>query len=240
MSIGKIYDSFDEAIADIPDGATVMIGGFGSVGGTPSSLIQALYDRGVKNLTIISNSGGHGDLTRIFLPPNGYIDPGILYEKRQVRKVICSAPVIHGYPPTPCAKAVMDGEVELEIVPQGTLAERIKAGGSGIGAFYTPTGVGTLLEAGKEKRVIEGREMLLETALSADYALIQAHKSDRMGNLVYRGTCRNLNPLMAAAAKVTIAEVDQIVETGELDPEVVVTPGIFVHRVVAKQGGRAQ
>lgn len=240
MSKGKIYDSYAEAVADIPDGSTIMIGGFGSVGGTPSNLIVALRDQGAKDLTLVSNSGGHGELTRIFLPPNGYIDHGILYQKHQVRKIICSAPVLHGYPPTPCAQAVMDGETELEIVPQGTLAERIRAGGSGIGAFYTPTGVGTLLEKGKEKRVINGKEMLLETALTADYALIQAHRADRMGNLVYRGTCRNQNPLMATAARVTIVEVECVVEPGALDPETIITPGIFVHRIVGKRGGQAR
>ncbi len=228
----KIFGSFREAVSDIPDGAVIMIDGFGGPGGCPQNLILALKEHGAKDLTIIGNTVGLGPA---FGSPGGkpYVDANVLVENGQVKKAIASFP----FPATsavysPFEKLYREGKVELELVPQGTLAERIRAGGVGIGAFYTPTGVGTIVEKGKEKRVIDGREMLLEYALKADYALIRAYKADKMGNLIYKGTSRSFNPLMAMAARITIVEVDEIVEVGELDPEVIVTPCIFVDRIV--------
>ncbi|MFC2035710.1 CoA transferase subunit A [Chloroflexota bacterium] len=225
--INKEYSSFETAVADIPDGAVIMMGNFAGPGGFPLNLCRALRDKAAKNLTIIANTAGGTGLTLDF------DDHRILFESKQVKKVIAAFPfsVSSAYP-SPCERQILVGEVELEIVPQGTLAERIRAGGYGIGAFYTPTGVGTVVERGKEKKVIDGKEMLLEFALRADYALIRGYKADRLGNLIYRGTARQFNPLMATAARVTIVEVDEIVKVGELEPEVIVTPGIFVQRIV--------
>ena len=225
--INKIYNSFEAAVADVPDGAVIMIGNFAGPGGLPLNLVVALRDKGVKNLTIIDNTAGGIGLTLDF------DDHKILFENKQVKKAIASFPCSTSPAnPTPCEKQILAGEVELELVPQGTLAERIRAAAYGIGAFYTPTGVGTIVEKGKEKRVINGKEMLLEYALKADYAFVRAYKADKMGNLVYRGTARQFNPVMAAAARVTIAEVNEIVKIGELAPEVIVTPAIFVQRIV--------
>ena len=205
----------------------IMVGGFGGPGGFPYFLVKALRDQGAKGLTIISNNAGGTSLTLDF------DDLKILFEKRQVRKMIASFPFSPSASrPSPAEKQILDGRVELELVPQGTLAERIRAGGAGIPGFYTPTGVGTIIEKGKEKKKFNGRIYLLERALKADYALIRAYKADKMGNLVYRGTARNFNPVMATAAAITIAEVDEIVEVGELDPEDIQTPGIFVKRIV--------
>jgi 3-oxoadipate CoA-transferase alpha subunit len=231
----KVFSTVGEAVADIPDGASVMIGGFGHAADRPQNLIKALRDHGAKNLTIIGNSAGAaGRLGIGSLGGVPFIDEEILVENRQVRKAICSVPAsLVMSKPGAFEKQYLAREVELEYVPQGTLAERIRAGGAGVGAFYTPTGIGTLIEQGKEKRIIDGREMLLEFALRADYALIKAYRSDTMGNLVYRGIMRSFNAIMATAAKVTIVEVDEVVDAGGLDPEVVVTPGIFVDRVVA-------
>jgi 3-oxoadipate CoA-transferase alpha subunit len=235
----KIFGSYREAVADIPDSAAIMIGGFGHAADRPQNLIKALRDQGAKNLTIIGNSAGAaGRLGIGSLGGVPFIDEEILVENRQVRKAICSVPAsLVMSKPGAFEKQYLAREVELEYAPQGTLAERIRAGGAGLGAFYTPTGVGTLIEEGKEKRVIDGREMLMEYALRADYALIKAYRADTMGNLVYRGIMRSFNAIMAMAAKVTIVEVDQVVAAGELDPEVVITPGIFVHRIVASGGG---
>ena len=212
-----------------------MIGGFGHAADRPQNLIKALRDHGAKNLTIIGNSAGAaGRLGIGSLGGVPFIDEEILVENRQVRKAICSVPAsLVMSKPGAFEKQYLAREVELEYVPQGTLAERIRAGGAGVGAFYTPTGIGTLIEQGKEKRIIDGREMLLEFALRADYALIKAYRADTMGNLIYRGIMRSFNAIMATAAKVTIAEVEEVVDAGGLDPEVVVTPGIFVDRVVA-------
>jgi len=232
--IDKVLASFREAVADIPDGATIMIGGFGHAVDKPQNLIRALRDQGAKNLTMIVNGAGvSGKLGIGDLRGKPFIDEDILLENRQIRKAICSVPasLVMSKPGT-FEKQYLAGEAELEYVPQGTLAERIRAGGAGLGGFYTPTGVGTLVEKGKEKRVIDGREMLLEFGLRADFALIRAHKADRMGNLVYRGIMRSFNAVMATAAKVTIVEAEQVIETGEIDPESVVTPGIFVDRIV--------
>src|SRR4030043_1765262 len=195
MAINKIYETFDKAVADIPDGATVLIGNFAGPGGTPYFLIHALARQGAKNLTIVANTaGGIG-------PPLDYDDHKGLFENGQVKKVIASFPFsTSASRPSPAEKQILAGKGELEIVPQGTLAERIKAAGSGIPAFYTPTGVGTVIEEGKEKRYFDGRPCLLEYALNADYAFVRAYKADRMGNLVFRGTQRQFNPIMAMAA----------------------------------------
>ncbi len=230
----KIFAGFPDAVADIPDGAVIMIGGFGHAADKPQNLLAALRDRGSKNLTLIANGvGAAGKLGIGSLGGKPFVDEEILVENRQVRKAICSVPAsLVISKPNAFEKQYSAGEVELEYVPQGTLAERIRAGGAGLGAFYTPTGVGTLVEDGKEKRRIDGKEMLLEFALHADYALIKAWRADTMGNLIYRGIMRSFNAVMAMAAKVTIAEVEQIVQAGDLDPETVVTPGIFVDRIV--------
>lgn len=219
--MNKVVSSPEEAVADIPDGSTIMFGGFGMTG-IPFTLLQALYKKGTKNITAISNSPG-GRLEDL--------DLSILFRHGQIKKVIASYPVYAGKVNL-FEQQYLKGEVELEMVPQGTFAERIRAGGAGIAGFYTPTGVGTIVAEGKEKRTFDGEEYLLELALKADFALIKAHKADSRGNLTYHMTARNFNPLMAMAAKVTIAEVDEIVEVGELDPEVIVTPGIFVDRIV--------
>ncbi|MCS5498222.1 3-oxoacid CoA-transferase subunit A [Cnuibacter physcomitrellae] len=217
--INKVVDRTLEAVADVEDGSTVMIGGFG-LAGHPVALIDAMLEQGASGLTIVSNNAGNGDTGLAALLRAG-----------RVRKVICSFPrqsdswVFDGL--------YRAGELELELVPQGNLAERIRAAGAGIGAFYTPTGVGTLVAEGKEERTIDGRDYMLEYPLHADYALISALEGDRWGNLRYRKTARNFGPIMAAAARTTIAQVDQIVELGAIDPETVVTPGLFVDRLVA-------
>jgi 3-oxoadipate CoA-transferase alpha subunit len=233
MAINKVYSNCDRAVADIFDGAVIMIGGFGSFGGLPIHLIVALARQGARNLTVIANQGGVGFELSKKIKPEGYEDIGALYAKGQVKKFIGSVPALGGMPPTsPVETFHREGKVEIEMVPQGTLAERIRAGAGGLGGFYTPTGVGTPVEKGKEKKVINGKEYLLELPLTADFALIKAHKADVLGNLVYRGTARCFNPVMAMAAKTTIVEVDQLVQPGELDPESVGTPHLFVSRVV--------
>src|SRR5262245_33195781 len=208
------------AVANIPDDASILLGGFGVLQGWPHELLFALRERGVKNLTIICNSPGFGPYS-----------PQILAENGQIKKLIASFGG-YAYRQTPLSKQIGREEVEFEMVPQGTLVERVRAGGAGIPAFFTPTGVGTAVEEGKEKRVFNGREYLLETALRADFAFIRAHKADMYGNLVYRCSARNFNPPFATAANVTVAEVDEIVGPGTLDPEAIVTPGIFIHRLV--------
>lgn len=219
----KLLLNATAAVADIPDGASILLGGFGVLQGWPHELLFALRKRGVKNLTLICNSPGFGPFS-----------PQILAENRQIKKLIASFGG-YSYRVTPLSEQIGRGEVEFEMVPQGTLVERIRAGGAGIPAFFTPTGVGTVVEEGKEKRVFNGREHLLEIALRADFAFIRAHRADADGNLVYRRTARNFNPPFATAANVTIAEVDEIVEPGQLDPEAVATPGIFVHRLVCRE-----
>ena len=215
--INKIVTKTEEVVVDIKDGATVMLGGFGHTG-APFNLVQALLDQGARQLTVICNS----------------ISPvAPLVENRRIRKLIASFPMWVVRSQTNLLdEQYVAGEIVIEMVPQGTLAERIRAGGAGVAAFYTPTGVGTILGEGKEKRVIDGKEYLLEWALKEDVALIKAYKGDRMGNLVYHTTARNYNPIMATAAKLTIAEVEEIVDVGQLDPETIVTPGIFVDRVI--------
>jgi 3-oxoacid CoA-transferase A subunit len=225
--INKVLETFEEAVQDVPDGAVIMVGNFAGPGGTPFYLIQALRRQGAKNLTIVANTAGGIGLTL------DYDDHRILFENKQVKKVIASFPFsTSASRPSVAEKQILSGEVELEIVPQGTLSERIRAGGAGIPAFYTPTGAGTVIEKGKEVKVFDNRPCLLERALKADYAFVRAFKADLMGNLVYRGTQRQFNPIMAIAARTTIAEVDRIVDAGELDPESVITPGIYVKRIV--------
>jgi 3-oxoadipate CoA-transferase alpha subunit len=211
-----------------------MIGGFGHAADKPQNLIRALAEHGARELTMIVNGAGvSGSLGIGALGGKPFIDEEILLKNRQIKKAICSVPAsLVMSKPGVFEKQYLAGEAELEYVPQGTLAERIRAGGAGIGAFYTPTGVGTLVEAGKEKRMVDGREMLLEFGLKADYALVRAYRADTMGNLLYRGIMRSFNAVMAKAAKITIAEVDEIVEAGDIDPEIVVTQGIFVDRLV--------
>ena len=233
MPVNKIAASFPEAVAGISDGATIMIGGFGGPGGMPSHLILALRDLGPRNLTIISNTAG--------LPGFGAksgeetLNMSILFENGQVSKVVATFPVPRSASvDTPFQQRLRAGEVELEVVPQGTFVERIRAGGSGIPAFYTPTGAGTLLAEGKEEREIGGRRCVLEYAMRADYAFIRAHRADPWGNLTYSGTSRSFNPAMATAADVTIAEVDEIVELGALDPECIVTQGVYVDRIARR------
>ena len=216
--IDKIVPSLQQAVADIRDGATVMISGFGTAG-IPGELIDALIAQGARDLTVVNNNAGNGDA-----------GVAALLAARRVRKIICSFPrqvdswVFDGL--------YRAGEIELELVPQGNLAERIRAAGAGIGAFFTPTGYGTLLAEGKETREIGGKHYVLEYPIHADYALVKADRGDRWGNLVYRKTARNFGPIMATAAKCTIVQVRETVELGALDPEAIVTPGIFVHRVV--------
>jgi 3-oxoadipate CoA-transferase alpha subunit len=233
MPLNKIFKTCDEAVADVFDGATVMVGGFGSYGGLPINLIVALANQGARNLTVIANMGGVGfELTKR-IKPGGYQDLAMLFENGQVKKFIGSVPALGGMPPTsPLERLHNAGKLEVEMVPQGTLAERIRCAAGGIGGFYTPVGLGTVVEEGKEKKVLAGREYLLELPLGADFALIKAHKADRLGNLVYRRTARCFNPVMAMAARVTIVEVDQLVPTGEIDPEVIVTPHVYVKRIV--------
>ena len=227
MAVNKVLEIFDEAVRDVPNGAVILLGNFAGPGGFPYFLVKALRKQGAKELTLVANTAGGIGLTLDF------DDHRILFENDQVKKVIASFPFsTSASRPSPAEKQILAGKVELEIVPQGTLAERIKAAGSGIPAFYTPTGVGTVIEEGKEKRYFDGRPCLLEYALKADYAFVRAYKADRMGNLIFRGTQRQFNPMMAMAARITIAEVDEIVENGEIDPNAVVVPGVFVKRIV--------
>ncbi len=233
MTTSKRYQTCREAVADIPDGATVMIGGFGSFGGLPTHLIVALAEQGARSLTVIANMGGVGYELSGRIKPGGYRDAGVLFEGGQVKKFIGSVPALGGMPPTsPLELACNAGTLELETVPQGTLAERIRCGGGGLGGFYTPVGAGTVVAEGKETKVINGKDYILELPLTADYALVKASKADELGNLVYRGTARCFNPVMAAAARVTIVEVDEVVPAGGLDPEAVVTPHVYVDRIV--------
>jgi 3-oxoacid CoA-transferase A subunit len=241
--INKIVGSFDEAVADMVDGSTLLVGGFAGAGESASYLIAAVARKGVKDLTLVSNIGGWGpnliEVVRqrmaviLEIPPDFY-EPGLLVGRGQVKKSITTYPAAPGRFYTPLELKVMQGEIELELTSQGTLSERIRAGKGGIAAFYTPVGVGTVVEEGKEVREFNGRKYLLEYALKGDFSLIRAHKADRYGNLVYWGTMRTFNAVMAGASTVTIAEVDEVVELGELDAECIVTPGVYVQRVVVR------
>jgi 3-oxoacid CoA-transferase A subunit len=232
----KVQASGREAIADLPDGAVVMIDGFGGPGGMPHYLLVSLRDHGARDLTIISNTAGIARVINFGTPPGKMvIDHSLLIENHQVKKAIASYPVSPSASrPSAFELAYRRGEVELELVPQGTLAERLRAGGAGVAAFYTPTGAGTRIAEGKESRVIDGREYVLELGLRADFCLIRGHRADTLGNVVYRGTSRNFNSVMAPAADITVVEVDEIVEPGQLDPEAIVTPGVYVNRVVRR------
>jgi 3-oxoacid CoA-transferase subunit A len=214
--MNKVLATAAEAVALVPDGATIMMGGFG-VCGLPENLIDALHDRGTRDLTLISNNAG--------LDGFGI---GRMLVARQVRKMISS----YVGENKEFERQFLSGEIEVQLVPQGTLAERIRAGGAGIGGFFTPTGYGTLTAEGKETRVIDGKPYVLEAPLHADFAFVRAWKGDSDGNLVYRKTARNFNPVMATAARVTIAEVEHLVKPGEIDPDHVVTPGIFVKHIL--------
>ncbi len=216
--INKTCASVAEAVADIPDGATVMVGGFGA-SGSPIELLHALIDHGAKDLTVVNNNTGNGEVGLAALIGNG-----------QVRKMICSFPRSSQSKVFP--KLYRAGEIELEIVPQGTLAERIRSAGAGIPAFYTPTSVGTVLAEGKEQREFDGRSYVMEPWLKADFALIKCETADAVGNLTYNKTARNFSPLMCMAAKTTIVQTRKLLARGEIDPEHVITPGIFVNRIV--------
>ena len=218
--MNKVLSSAEAAVALVPDGATVMMGGFGLCG-IPENLILALRARGTGGLTVISNNAGIDDF-----------GAGILLRSRQVRKMVST----YVGENKEFERQYLSGELEVDLVPQGTFAERIRAGGAGIGGFFTPTGYGTLVAEGKETRIIDGKAYVLESPLHADFAFVKAWKGDRLGNLVYRKTARNFNPVMATAATVTIAEVEHLVEVGEIDPEHVVTPGIYVRHII--QGAR--
>lgn len=221
----SVHSDAAAAVSGVTQGATVLIGGFGTAG-QPIELIEALVRCGVGELVVVNNNAGNGDCGLAALLAAG-----------QVRKIICSFP-------RQSDSYVFDelygaGKIELELVPQGTLAERLRAAGAGIGAFFTPSGVGTPLADGKERRVIDGRDYILEHPLRGDFALIKAHRADQAGNLIYRKTARNFGPVMAAAATLTVAQVDELVPVGGLDPEAIVTPGIYVDRLLAPPGGPA-
>ena len=212
----KVLPSAHQAAALVPDGASILMGGFGLCG-IPENLIHALHAHGTRDLTVISNNAGVDD-----------VGIGMLLRSRQVRAMIAT----YVGENKEFERQFLSGELEVSLVPQGTFAERIRAGGAGIGGFFTPTGHGTLVAEGKESRLIEGRAYVLEQPLTADFAFVRAWKGDRLGNLVYRRTARNFNPVMATAGRITIAEVEHLVEPGEIDPDHVVTPGIFVKHVI--------
>src|SRR5512141_1667684 len=214
--INKVVGSAAEALRDVRDGATLVVGGFGLCG-IPENLIQALVDRGVKNLTCVSNNAGVDDWGL-----------GLLLQTKQIRKMVSS----YVGENAEFERQYLAGELAVEFCPQGTLAERMRAGGAGIAGFYTPTGAGTIVAEGKETKVFDGREYVLERGLVGDFALVAAWKADRLGNLVYRKTARNFNPMAATAGKITIAEVEELVPAGGIDPDEVDTPGVYVHRVV--------
>ena len=214
--MNKVLSSADEAVARIPDGAAIMMGGFGLCG-IPENLIKALHARGTKGLTVVSNNAGVDDF-----------GVGVLLRSRQVAKMIAT----YVGENKEFERQFLNGELEVELVPQGTFSERIRAAGAGIAGFFTPTAYGTLAAQGKETRVIDGRPYVLETPIRADFAFVRAQTGDRLGNLAYHRTARNFNPVMATAARVTIAEVEHLVDPGQIDPDHVVTPGIFVRHVI--------
>jgi 3-oxoacid CoA-transferase A subunit len=214
--VNKVLESAETAVAVIPDGAVIMMGGFGLCG-IPENLIKALHARGTKGLTIISNNAGIDDF-----------GIGVLLRSRQVKKMVST----YVGENKEFERQFLSGEIEVELVPQGTFAERIRAAGAGVGGFFTPTAFGTLAAEGKETRMIDGKPHVLERPLHADFAFVRARRGDRLGNLVYHRTARNFNPVMATAARVTIAEVEELVEPGQIDPDHVVTPGIFVRHVI--------
>ena len=214
--MNKVVGSAAEAVSDVPDGATIMMGGFGLCG-IPENLIAALREKGVKDLTVMSNNAGVDDF-----------GIGLLLQTRQVKKMVSTYVGENKL----FERLVLSGELEIELVPQGTFAERVRAGGAGIGGFYTPTGFGTLIAEGKETREIDGKMYVLESPLKADFALVKAWKGDNWGNLVYRKTARNFNPMMATAGVTTIAEVEELVDRKDLNPDSIHTPGIYVQRIL--------
>jgi|SRR5213593_2915517 len=214
--MNKVLRNADEAVAMIPDGASIMVGGFGLCG-VPEHLIKALHARGARHLTIISNNAGVDEYGL-----------GVLLKSRQIRKMVAT----YVGENKEFERQALSGEIEVELVPQGTFVERIRAGGAGIGGFFTPTGYGTLVAEGKETRIIDGNAYVLEMPLRADFAFVKAYRGDRVGNLVYRKTARNFNPVMATAAKITIAEVEHLVDPGEIEPDTVITPGIYVKHIL--------
>ena len=213
--MNKVLPSAEAAVAMVPDGASILMGGFGLCG-IPENLIQALHARGTRDLTIISNNAGVDDF-----------GIGILLKSHQVRKMIST----YVGENKEFERQYLSGELQVELVPQGTFSERIRAGGAGIGGFFTPTAYGTIVAEGKETRLIDGKHYVLESPIRADFAFVRAWKGDRVGNLVYRRTARNFNPVMATAGRIAIAEVEHLVDTGSLDPDHVVTPGIFVNHI---------
>ncbi len=217
--INKVIENADVAVADIPDGATLMLGGFGLCG-IPENCIAALLKKGVKNLTCISNNAGVDDF-----------GIGLMLQRKQVKKMISS----YVGENEEFERQLLSGELEVELIPQGTLAERIRAGGAGIPAFFTPAGYGTEVATGKESREFDGKMYLMETWLKADFSIVKAWKGDTAGNLIYKGTARNFNPMMATAGKITIAEVEELVPAGQLDPNTIHTSGVFVHRIFQGQ-----
>ena len=233
MPINKIVSSFDEAVADMKDGDTILTGGFGIVAGAPSLLLEAVARKGVKDLTMVACVAGFGKDVWKMLGFKFAEDQDILVRNGLLKKAIVTAPVSTIYENN-FEKLLRAGKVELEMSSQGTLAERIRAAKAGLGGVYIPVGVGTVLEEGKETKVIDGQKYILELPIKADFALIKASKADRWGNLTYRRTTRTYNAVMAGAAKVTVAEVDEIVELGELDADAIHTPGIYVDRVVVR------
>ncbi|MBD8519300.1 CoA transferase subunit A [Lysinibacillus fusiformis] len=216
MKDGKVWGSFEEAVADIKDGDMLAVGGFGLCG-IPEKAIAALVQKGTKDLTVVSNNCGVDDWGL-----------GLLLANKQIKKMVASYVGENKI----FEQQFLSGELEVELTPQGTLAERLRAGGAGIPGFYTATGVGTPIAEGKEVKVFDGKDYILENGITADFALVKAWKADKLGNLVYRKTSRNFNPLAAMAGKITIAEVEEIVEVGELDPDHIHTPGVFVQRVL--------
>ena len=243
MPVNKVFETFDAAGADVRDGSMIHVGGFGTAAEYPSYLIAALARLGVKGLTLTGNHSGFSEdqlkMMRdanlgIIKYPDDYGSPGLLVDRGQVAKGIYAFPVLNRGLEVPFETLLNEGKVELELIGQGSLAERIRAARAGIAAFYTPVGVGTVVAEGKEVRDFDGRPHVLEHALKADVSIIRAHKADRYGNLVYKGTARTFNATMAGAAHLTIAEVDEVVELGELDPECIVTAAPYVQRVVVR------
>ncbi|TVR27711.1 MAG: 3-oxoacid CoA-transferase subunit A [Ilumatobacter sp.] len=243
MPVNKVFDTFDAAVADVVDGSMIHVGGFGTAAEYPSYLIAALARSGVSGLTLTGNHSGFSEdqlkmmkdaNLGIIKYPDDYVSPGLLVQRGQVAKGIYAFPVLNRGLEVPFETLLNEGKVELELIGQGSLAERIRAARAGIAAFYTPVGVGTVVAEGKEVRDFDGRPHVLEHALKADVSIIRAHKADRYGNLVYKGTARTFNATMAGAAHLTIAEVDEVVELGELDPECIVTAAPYVQRVVVR------
>jgi len=241
--INKVVATFDEAVADMKDGATLLLGGFGGPADNAAYLTAAVARLGVKNLTVVGNIGGRGGdsleqvrqrMAQLLHWPTDAYDVGLLIVRGQVAKGIMAFPAAVGHARSPFEIAVEAGKTQIELVGQGTIAERVRAARAGIAAFYTPTGVGTFVAEGKEVREFDGRAYLLERALKGDFSLIRAHKADRYGNLVYRNSARTFNATMAGASTITVAEVDEVVELGQLDPEMIVTPGVYVQRVVVR------